>query len=456
MMSNSDSAERRIQYYALFEPTEVLEDGRWNPEAQVLVDAIPVPTAEALAGVEGMPRSIDFLLGSVPAGSVPVQWQSDAAWHLITLTGTPTEDAIPMSTAVLGPNAEGQDLTLFLTIQNMSSHDVSITGKIGTFLAGKEAAPGTIEELLDRIDAESIHGVAIYDVGQASFSALVDELEHPHLFFDIGRPLGFNAYTRPMLPAFDPLVFAPSDTYPQPIILSHLDQDHWLFAVQSGAAVWDPAAGYWKTTPIYRQAALERVWVVRLPLGILYGGSHIHFLLELHSLGILLVWPEACASIQSGDISIWQCTPSVGAPATQRYMKNNTSLALRVDSAHSAAVLCGDADYGSFAPGVFVGVTAVVAPHHGGCIQFGATPNVRGPGRMVLSTYENAYPSVPHDQTIADALNNGWFVTRTDARHSCGRCGNVHGHKYIPLAGTQPECGCGVVTSAQICLPHVQ
>lgn len=451
-MQRHISEGRSAQYYALIEPLNEPEEGEEDRGAPLLIDAIPVDGAKNYLESGADLPSLDFLLAYAEEGRGPTDQPLYETIQLITLSDTPSNGAIPVSTAVLDDRGDGEREQLFMTIEKMSPQDVEVCGTIGRFSVGKPASEAGIRKLLKNAEAGAPHGIAIYDVGQANFNAVVDCNEHPRLFFDFGRPIGLKARTKPLLVNFNPLAF----NHAEPVVLSHLDQDHWLFAVESGRAAWDSTEKYWKTAPKYRDSALQRKWIVRLPEGVLYWGSHIHFLRTLASNGSLFVWPEGSVHIQGASIGIWSCSPSAGSPNTQSYLKNNSSLALRVESARAVAVLCGDAEYGSFDSNALDGVTAVVAPHHGGYIQFGATPNVRGPGRMVLSTYENAYPSVPHDQTIADALNNGWFVTRTDARHSCGRCGNVHGHKYIPLAGTQPECGCGVVTSAQICLPHVQ
>ncbi|OWQ73117.1 hypothetical protein CEE57_07710 [Stenotrophomonas maltophilia] len=89
-MPRYKSEERSAQYYALFEPTDILENGRWNLDAPVLIDAMPVASAESFATMDEAPDNVDFLLLSVDAREVEDYELSDEeyargedAWCLI-------------------------------------------------------------------------------------------------------------------------------------------------------------------------------------------------------------------------------------------------------------------------------------------------------------------------------------------------------------------------------------
>ena len=67
------------------------------------------------------------------------------------------------------------------------------SNNLRSFLS-EAAETSQVEAALRSVDV-SLHGVAVYDVGQANFNALVDQYEHPRLFFDFGRPIYIKGFS---------------------------------------------------------------------------------------------------------------------------------------------------------------------------------------------------------------------------------------------------------------------
>ena len=219
-----------------------------------------------------------------------------------------------------------------------------------------QGAPRTtkaqIKELLD-IAVKGIRNpmIAVYDVGQANWNALVDTYECPssaprvHMFFDLRVPTGWNYRTLPS-PPLDPLGY--STVLPgAPVILSHWDQDHW-----AGAALGQPLYGSnglkinWDT-----RAVDNRKWLVpnqgRLSSGQRISPTSWRLALRLHRHGNLIVWPTLMNSVQSsrGDWLV-KCIPTRGV----RFNNNNTGIAFSalLHEDWQGYTLCpGDAEFSS-------------------------------------------------------------------------------------------------------------
>jgi hypothetical protein len=187
------------------------------------------------------------------------------------------------------------------------------------------------------------------------------------------------------------------------------------------------------------------------------GPSHLHFALTLAesqlSTGqrVLHIWPERKQSVRVGAVTVFKCSNRKGGGATPKYLRNNESLGLHVQQGSTRALLCGDADYPSIPPRFLRELTGMVAPHHGGATTAGTMPAAVGHGRMVMSTYESAYPGIPHKDVLQEARRSGWSVARTDDRFDCTRCGARHGHRMIRLGAT-PLCRCDRIPRAQLCI----
>ncbi|WP_313296997.1 hypothetical protein [Stenotrophomonas sp.] len=467
-MPRNRSEERSATYYALFEPTEILENGRWNLDSPVLIDAMPVASANSYAAMAEAPDTVDFLLLSVDAREVEEYELSDGefergedTWYLITLSSRNFADAIPVWTLPIGDvsGEEGRPERLYMSVEkDKKGHAANWSRNLRSSL-NEAAEKLQVEAALSNVDV-SLHGVAVYDVGQANFNALVDECEHPRMFFDFGRPIYIKGFSSPVLDKFNPLIFGEFSRSNEPVVLSHLDQDHWHFAFKSGVARWDKKKGAWIVNPVYRPTARERPWVVRLPpLAVPLGASHLHLLLSLKNKQLaggasaLHIWNSNWTDVRVGSVVIHRCDPGPNTPITPAYLKNNTSLALTVESDHARVLLTGDADYPSIPASAKQDLTGMVAPHHGGGVTANSTPTGIGPGRMVFSTFNGAYSGNPSPMSSSEAQSAGWIVTQTNWRSYCSRCQQQHGHKYIPLLAAPPQCGCDQVVHAQICLP---
>jgi len=303
-------------------------------------------------------------------------------------------------------------------------------------------------------------GIAVYDVGQANFCALVNEYEHPLAFFDIGWPASFNLKSAPKkIVSFDPFALDQMER-PAPVILSHLDWDHWGFAFQSGKAVWDKR-GFWKSQVIYRKNALNRPWLLRRPRFKRHklGMSHIHLMHTLRSTILpdgtraLKLWPTKTASLKWGPCTVIRCNPKHGSKKSIPFLRNNESLAMLVEDATNGArvLLCGDADYPSIKNIYRQRLIGLVAPHHGGNISANSTPVALGLGRMVFSTFPGCYSSVPSKITKTEARLHGWRISNTSDRFTCTRGHCTRGNRLIRLEIT-PRCTCNRVPAACLCL----
>jgi hypothetical protein len=249
--------------------------------------------------------------------------------------------------------------------------------------------------------------VAVYDVGQGSMSALVDRYEHPVMFFDLGWPLSFNSKSIPATQSdFNPFppVFEKMQR-PTPVVLSHLDWDHWAYVLQGGRAEWDGKIGAWKTVPEYRTEALKRPWLMRRPDHRRHklGGSHIHFIQTLGDTNVngvraLHFWRKGERRKSLGPITLFICSRKAKSPNTTAFLRNNQGLGMLVRDVQSGArvLLTGDADFVSIPAFAKKRLTGLVAPHHGGKITVGSVPEATGHGRMVMSAYPGCYSNIPH------------------------------------------------------------
>lgn len=452
----------QVDYIATVDTSSVNPDGSVPEHGILLLEAIPVAAVERLASLFSetpdalTPEGLDFLLLQVPAPVLLSVTGGRPGWFGIQISegGAPQLQGFEAVAPSFGVG-DRRDLSLQIGLApwEVPRQHLKLLKRIGNLDALPESTPAEIADIL-RIG--NLAAIAVYDIGQGSLSALVDEHEHPMLFFDLGWPLPFNEWTQPPTPKFDPFVqfhYLPS------VVLSHLDFDHWGYAIESGRAKWDPSRQYWLTQPIYRQQAMARPWLMRRPSVKRHklGAWHLHFALTLaqsklpNNRPALHIWPERRSKISVGPVTVFKCTNRSGRTAKPAYLRNNESLGLHVRKGPAQALLCGDADYPSIPQRYKRHLTGVVAPHHGGATTRGTMPDAIGHGRMVMSTHQSAYPSIPHPAVLSEARKLGWSIARTDDRFSCPRCQADHGHRMIRL-GQTPHCGCNGVDGAQLCI----
>lgn len=177
--------------------------------------------------------------------------------------------------------------------------------------------------------------LAVYDVGQGSANALLDDGRLPRLYFDLGCGVYRNAHTSPK-----PLAYC--WTKQPPVVLSHWDADHWAGALK------DPNA-------------LPRSWVAPRQS---IGPVHAAFASSIAQAGgrILLWGGSSFATVTVGSlarpIELSRCTGTG---------RNGSGLALTVEDKHTGQswLATGDAGYHELLKPPAANLSAVVVPHHG-------------------------------------------------------------------------------------------
>lgn len=236
-------------------------------------------------------------------------------------------------------------------------------------------------------------GLAVYDVGQGSCAALVDEMCRPMIYFDVG---GGYSYPEPMRFC---VARAPA------VVLSHWDRDHWY--------------------SLTRDTRLLRLtWIVpRQPLAPRQSVAAAHIL----SYGRLYVWDKArIAPYKTPLFDILKATGTT---------MNDSGLAVIAHLPIGNVLLPGDADYRFIATPNALG--ALVATHHGA--KFAASTRIPNPVRssapLVFSCGTGGYG---HPHTGPRHGSAGWnaqFETRA-------RAGTSPRHFIIGPAGVRTWVGC--------------
>jgi hypothetical protein len=278
-------------------------------------------------------------------------------------------------------------------------------------LAGERAA--TDDELVDALMwVRGINMAAVYDVGQGSCGALLDEDGVVIAYLDFGGGVQKNAHTFPG--ALGQFCFSNDP----PIILSHWDWDHWSSALRD-------------------TRALSATWIVpRQRIGLV----HWTFVQTLRATGgNLLIWPSRLSVIGNHEFEIRKCTGKG---------RNHSGLAVVIRDCESVDQILfpGDARYSAI-PGVLDSTfSAIVVPHHGGWMSSKRVPSRSGSpdNRLVYSfgpgnTYNHALPATETNHRSA-----GWAPVLE--RRTSGLRPNL-GHIGLPLSGVPPShslpCGGG-------------
>lgn len=459
----------KMEYIATIDAGGVNPDGTVPEGAPLLLDAIPVSALERMSPAAldrpnpEVLENLDYLLMQVPSRRLRYAQNDEPGWFRIQVSDNATgaDGEFEVTAPSIGTTEDRENLSLWVNVleDSVSEGYTVLLNDLGRLASYPDASLEDLQDVLGYGSWNDEDGlsVAVYDVGQGNFNAVVDQYEHPLMFFDLGWHTSFHPASKPLTKAFDP--FSALRYEYAPVVLSHLDLDHWLYAIESGGAIWDASKQYWRTQPNYRQVALERPWIMRRPNPTKHklGGSHIHFVHTLAGTALskgvsaLHIWPSQENFITVGPITIFRCDPPAKPKSQPKYLRNNEALGMQVRQGYARVLLCGDADYPSIPAAFKSGLTGMVAPHHGGAVTSGSMPSSVGHGRLVLSTYENSYPNMPHPSVLQDAPKKGWKIARTDDRFSCTRCKVDHGHRLIRLNQT-PRCTCGVVDSAQLCI----
>lgn len=236
------------------------------------------------------------------------------------------------------------------------------------------------------------HAVTVWDVGQASFSTLVDDKQRSLLHFDTGFPLSFNHRTFPPAPP------AVEHSKTPPVILSHWD--------------WDHLHGAWSMPELLRST-----WIVPdQPLG--PGAARLAYAIQAR--GQLLVRRHGAKSrFKFGRLGQGQGSPS---------SLNDSGITLRADLSNGHSVLLtGDADY-QYLPSQMKRADNLVATHHGARFA-GAAAIVPSPknanGKLYISYGTRNVYRHPNDGSLRKHTHAGWPPhISTAGRHGFGPRGD--------------------------------
>lgn len=385
-------------------------------------------------------------------------------WVNIEVASQATARSIPAEVVMFGNSAE----PVRLHITSLVPARLKLNESRVLALSGEARTPASfIAAILDFSLRESGNlAVAAYDVGQGNCNAIVDQYEHPRVFFDLGWAPNFHSYTRP--PA-QPDFFACDRHAVAPVVLSHWDMDHWSYAI--ARSEFKPAN--LTTRHEWNPQALKRFWIARVPQTIAHqiGPLAMSFYRELTrvhlfpGISAMLLWPNDCSRIDFSQGWLEACEPPAHLPQD----RNNTGIAMFVQPNRKgpAILMTGDANFPSIPTlrtNIRLGLAGMIAPHHGSDITNVPKPLKKGPKKLVLSVgKENVYGHPKKDAIDAyKALGWDWKVVATQDRQTCTSTATplvtTHAHHHGNLllkfsAGTpDPECGCGQVQKGNLCL----
>ncbi|QTT89693.1 hypothetical protein [Pseudomonas chlororaphis] len=381
-------------------------------------------------------------------------------WFRLSVSSSSGGDSIPAEVVLFGDNVE----TPLVGVTKLERIDGEFSYWLNLvfMLNGEPRAPASfIAGVLDvsLVDSGGI-AVAVYDVGQGNCNAIVDEYEHPRIFFDLGWAPNFHASTRP---AGQPVLFACDLGLVPPVILSHWDMDHWSYAIARSR--FDQAS--LTTKHEWHPEALARLWIARAPeaeqhkLGPLALSFYAALTERIIYPGVsaMLLWPTDSKRIDFSAGWLEVCEPGAGSPND----RNNSGLAMfvRPNKSNGAVLLTGDADFTSI-PSLLKTrkppLAGIVAPHHGSYITEYAipTPKKGGPARLVMSVGNGNSYGHPKQQAIDAYKSKHWNLVLTQNRFECDRCGKSHTHGNTLLkfssSSPDPECRCKCVLEGNLCL----
>lgn len=231
-----------------------------------------------------------------------------------------------------------------------------------------------ITNLLSRTKGDG--GIAIYDVGQGSCQAILDEEGLPSLYVDFDGGVLGNLNTFPK--EYKNFCFSNNPG----IILSHWDWDHWSSAYRFHGAL----NAEWIAPPVPQKPIQQA------------------FAAHLFSLGKLHIWDEAPPyDIQLGCVRIERCTGKTvndsGISVTITNTRRNINF-----------LLPGDADY-KHIPSVNDGVSfsGVCITHHGGKLRSKVIPKAAYKSHSFCSVGSGNSYKHPFSQTIDAHINEGWM-----------------------------------------------
>lgn len=399
-------------------------------------------------------------IADLPGGQ---QWldRANGTWvriHVHAQTGD-----LPQAEVVLFGPVDGELPRVgFEILEELPASKTQLLDRFST-LALERPAPanfisGILDLALDDVYPENI-AIAAYDVGQGNCNAIVDDYEHPRVFFDLGWAPNFHAKSRPVN---QPDFFACDREFGAPIVLSHWDMDHWCYAIQNSTF----NSGSLTTAHRWRPAALQRFWIARAPLKKRQkiGPLTLAFYHELKSivlipgLSAILLWPRHVHKISFSYGWLEACSPCGTAPDDRN--NNGISMFVRPTPRSPAVLLTGDAYFESIQSlQKQIPLAGLVAPHHGAFVTPGhiPAPAPGTPARLVMSVGAHNTYGHPKQATIDAYDMQGWVSSRTQDRLGCScKIGSIvhsHGNSLLKFAyNPDPSCGCRCVPSGNLCL----
>jgi hypothetical protein len=388
----------------------------------------------------------------------------NSTWVQMVVQTVPTADSVPAQVVMFGGNLDNRPVVGIASIEPIPRELSAALTSEARLVSELRVNPGFISGILEiplrGIDPDHL-AVAVYDVGQGSCSAIVDNHEHPRVYFDLGWAPNFHAPSRP--PCV-PSHFSCEHHATAPVVLSHWDMDHWCYAIAD--SYYNP--GSLTTRHEWKTEALERFWIARPPEDskAQLGPLALSFYRALQrtellpGLGAILLWPEKTKRIDFSGGWLEACRPPSGTPID----RNNSGIAMyvRPSAKVGAVLLTGDADFPcipSVAGKRKVPLAGLVAPHHGAKVTaaFVPKPKKGSPSRLVMSVGAGNSYGHPKQQAIDAYQENGWRSTMTQSRYNCWRVQDVphqHGNTLLKFSSAvqDPQCGCSCVEAGNLCL----
>lgn len=453
-----------MRYFAVLES---LEDE--DVPNHVYLDCIAEPTFKMMlqaGAISQMPAAMaEEYMGAVlqvqrddiePQLLDRINAQPGRLWLQFTVSDERDEDGdvnIPATFVSLALTADALEVPL-LYISPPTPADNEMQNDAERIFKHPQVGHGAFERFTGRLQALFSHAeqrhVVAYHVGQGNCNAIVDQSEHPVLFFDLGWPIQTNIAGAPS-PApklFDIQAF----DEPPPVVLSHWDWDHWAYALES----WRYDRNQKAARATWKAGALERPWLVPTPdRAMKLGPSHYLLIMKLFQqryMGkrALHYWPKQMDMWEAAHLAIIKCHTKKRDVSH----RNNSGLAIivRIDDGweRGLVLLPGDSEFDSMRlddmrPEFSRRLVGMVASHHGGKLNVFSIPETKAPNaRLVISTGKNGYGH-PNARMLANYRLQGW---KDQCYTNDGGIGHVGATLVQPENFDKPMCGCGRVVRA--------
>lgn len=233
--------------------------------------------------------------------------------------------------------------------------------------------------------------VIVYDVGQASMNALVNENGLPMLLIDVGLPVSYNRGT--LSRKFEEPVLSENPI----VLLTHWDWDHMCAGLEI-------------------KKLQNLMWVV--PDQRVIGPGKTRFAASMAKNNRLAVWNETMKEFNFG--TVMYCSGSSGDV-------NNTGLAVLAKLSHGNVLVPGDADYGCIPLPPDTHLDSLVGTHHGGNFSGICLCPASKQSAVVFSYGVGNVYRHPKNQSLTLHRGAGWKINQT-----AGVGGALRGKRIIP------------------------